>query len=201
MGTRNLTMVIQKEKPVISQYGQWDGYPSGNGLTILEFLRTCNLDEFKEKIKNVRFSTKKDEKKVEKFLKSIGCKDGWMNMDQSDLYKKAYPYSSRDIGAGILQMVNESEDTEIVLQDTTKFAADSLFCEWAYLINLDNNNLEVYEGFNNSPLEEGQRFKDMELEDNLGGEQYYPIKCVKIYPLDKLPTNEEFINELEKKEE
>lgn len=201
MGTRNLTMVIQKEKPVISQYGQWDGYPSGNGLTILEFLRTCNLDEFKEKIKNVRFSTKKDEKKVEKFLKSIGCKDGWMNMDQSDLYKKAYPYSSRDIGAGILQMVNESEDTEIVLQDTTKFAADSLFCEWAYLIDLDNNNLEVYEGFNNSPLEEGQRFKDMELEDNLGGEQYYPIKCVKIYPLDKLPTNEEFINELEKKEE
>lgn len=194
-------MVIQKEKPVISQYGQWDGYPSGNGLTILEFLRTCNLDEFKEKIKNVRFSTKKDEKKVEKFLKSIGCKDGWMNMDQSDLYKKAYPYSSRDIGAGILQMVNESEDTEIVLQDTTKFAADSLFCEWAYLIDLDNNNLEVYEGFNNSPLEEGQRFKDMELEDNLGGEQYYPIKCVKIYPLDKLPTNEEFINELEKKEE
>lgn len=194
-------MVIQKEKPVISQYGQWDGYPSGNGLTILEFLRTCNLDEFKEKIKNVRFSTKKDEKKVEKFLKSIGCNDGYMNMEQSTLYKKAYPYSSRDIGAGILQMVNESEDTEIVLQDTTKFAADSLFCEWAYLIDLDNNNLEVYEGFNNSPLEEGQRFKDMELEDNLGGEQYYPIKCVKIYPLDKLPTNEEFINELEKKEE
>lgn len=194
-------MVIQKEKPVISQYGQWDGYPNGNGLTILEFLRTCNLNEFKEKVKKVRFSTKKDEKEVKVFLESIGCNDGYMNMEQSTLYKKAYPYSSRDIGAGILQMVNESEDTEIVLQDTTKFAADSLFCEWAYLIDLDNNNLEVYEGFNNSPLEEGQRFKDMELEDNLGGEQYYPIKCVKIYPLDKLPTNEEFINELEKKEE
>jgi hypothetical protein len=201
MGTRNLTMVIQKEKPVISQYGQWDGYPSGNGFKILEFLRTCNLDEFKEKIKKVRFSTKKDEKKVDMFLKSIGCKDGWMNMDQSDLYKKAYPYSSRDIGADILQIVNESEDTEIVLQDTTKFAADSLFCEWAYLIDLDNNNLEVYEGFNNTPLEVGQRFKDMELEDALGGEQFYPIKCVKIYPLDKLPTNEEFVKELEKKEE
>jgi len=38
MGTRNLTMVISDGKTKIAQYGQWDGYPSGQGADILAFL-------------------------------------------------------------------------------------------------------------------------------------------------------------------
>jgi len=39
MGTRNLTCVVSGGKYIIAQYGQWDGYPSGQGVTALEFLR------------------------------------------------------------------------------------------------------------------------------------------------------------------
>lgn len=42
MGTRNLTVVIKKAKPVVAQYGQWDGYPSGQGATVLNFLKSRN---------------------------------------------------------------------------------------------------------------------------------------------------------------
>ena len=54
MGTRNLTMVIHKEEPKIAQYGQWDGYPSGQGSTALKFLfKMMNEDkEFAEKLVN-----------------------------------------------------------------------------------------------------------------------------------------------------
>ena len=33
-------------------------------------------------------------------------------------------------------------------QDASDFLRDSLFCEYAYIINLDDNVLEFYEGFN-----------------------------------------------------
>lgn len=34
MGTRNLT-IVRDENLLFGQYGQWDGYPSGNGLEVL----------------------------------------------------------------------------------------------------------------------------------------------------------------------
>lgn len=38
MGTRNLTCVVKNNKYVVAQYGQWDGYPTGQGQTIVEFI-------------------------------------------------------------------------------------------------------------------------------------------------------------------
>ena len=38
MGTRNVTMVIHKGETKVAQYGQWDGTPDGQGVTILGFL-------------------------------------------------------------------------------------------------------------------------------------------------------------------
>ena len=36
MGTRNLTKVIDKNGVTkVAQYGQWDGYPSGQGVNAL----------------------------------------------------------------------------------------------------------------------------------------------------------------------
>ncbi len=200
MGTRNLTMVIHKEETKVAQYGQWDGYPSGQGLTVLEFLKNSNMDVFKKKLENVRFSNDDDIKKMNEFLLSIGAQDGWVNLEQSKKYNEQYPYMSRDVGAEILNMIYES-DGEVLLQDSSSFASDSLFCEWAYVIDIDKNQLEVYKGFNHSELEDGQRFKNLEKQKYPIYDDYYPIRCVKMYPLDELPTNDVFVEELNSKEE
>ena len=43
MGTRNLTKVIDKEGNIrVAQYGQFDGYPSGQGANIVGFINEYN---------------------------------------------------------------------------------------------------------------------------------------------------------------
>jgi hypothetical protein len=197
MGTRNLTMVIQNEKPVISQYGQWDGYPSGNGVKILVFLRSTSIDKFKEKLKNVRFTTDKDVDEIQNYLKSIGSINGWVNMEQSAKFDKKYPYLSRDIGCGILDLVYNSK-SEMLISDHTGFAADSLFSEYAYVIDLDKEVFEIYTGFNKKPLGKTQRFKYLE-KDMKSDDEYYPIRMVKKYKLSELPTKEQFLKDMEKR--
>lgn len=40
MGTRSLTYVYDSNDPVICMYGQWDGYPSGYGMDLSNFLNS-----------------------------------------------------------------------------------------------------------------------------------------------------------------
>ena len=62
MGTRNLTVVYHGGKHVVAQYGQWDGYPEGQGITCLDFLhrQNGNFDNFKSKLALLRFKTDED---------------------------------------------------------------------------------------------------------------------------------------------
>lgn len=196
MGTRNLTMVIKGEKPVVAQYGQWDGYPSGQGMTALEFLRSKSLKKFKKKLELVRFANEEDEKVIEAWMKSIGVTDGWMDMDQSGKYHEKYPFLTRDHGAQILQLIQDNKEP-VFLTDSSSFAKDSLFCEWAYVIDFDKNTFEVYEGFNQAPLEEGERFFGDKEKDS----EYFPIRALKTYSLSELPSPTQFLKDLEPIEE
>ncbi|MCW3162638.1 hypothetical protein [Chryseobacterium oryctis] len=193
MGTRNLTMVIQNNETKISQYGQWDGFPEGQGLTILYFLQEKeNIEKLKEIIPKIRFENEQDIKEKSEFSKSIGAKEGWVNMDQTELYDKKYPLDSRNIGGAILEKLLEyQKEDEIVLVDAEGFAADSLFCEWAYIVDLDNNTLEVYRGFNESRLTSKDRFYNLHKVH----QRLYPIKILKTFSLEKLPDAEKFVSE------
>lgn len=64
MGTRHLTLVQHNNEMKVAQYGQWDGYPKGQGKTVLEFLHKANMDKFKKQLAKVRFTTnvEKDKK-------------------------------------------------------------------------------------------------------------------------------------------
>jgi hypothetical protein len=43
MGTRSLTFVYDGETPIINMYRQYDGYPSGHGAEIAEFLAPFHM--------------------------------------------------------------------------------------------------------------------------------------------------------------
>lgn len=178
MGTRHLTMVIESNETKIAQYGQWDGYISGQGVTILDFLSKCDLEKFKKKVKALRWLTSKEVDKV--------------NADPN--WVENYPHLSRDAGGKILEMVYKKKITGLI--NNEEFAADSLMCEWAYVIDLDKRTLEVYEGFQKMPVKQTERFAKYNKKADGG---YYPCKLKKKFSLDKLPTKEAFLKAFGKK--
>lgn len=198
MGTRNLTMVISNGETKVAQYGQWDGYPDGQGSTILEFLRNADLVQFKELLENVRFISNEE---IEKRYKALGIKspDGWLTMEQAEKFKKANPQLDRDMAAEVLQAIYQNGVTE--LNDSSSFAGDSLFCEWAYVVDLDKMVLEVYKGFNQKKLTKKDRF--FYLQDGVKDreDKYYPVKIAKTYQLNSLPTKAQFIKECTKEKQ
>ncbi len=211
MGTRNLTMVINtKGETKIGQYGQWDGYPAGQGVTCLEFLRGFNREKFIEQLEKIKLFSHEEHND---FLTSIGFVEGSYveTPEQTKLYNEKFPYYSRNHGGEILSLINDSELNEINLLNKSDFAGDGIFCEWGYVIDLQKNTFEVYEGFGKTPLEDDQRFKyleetdefkkDVEERQSQNREVYYPIRMIKSYDLNNLPTKEEFLNELEPNEE
>ena len=173
-------------KTRVAQYGQWDGYPGGQGLTVLKFLKTANMDEFKKRLDGVKFLRQED---IDAFCKSEGFPaDGWLNEAQAKIFRAKFPGVNRDLGAEILQKIYDGSITEI--KNSEGFAGDSLFCEWAYVIDLDSGMLEVYKGFNTSPLPETDRFAKMEKDG-----KYYPVRLVKSYPISALPEKDVFVAE------
>jgi len=39
MGTRHLICVVKGKEYIVAQYGQWDGYPTGQGIGVLNFFK------------------------------------------------------------------------------------------------------------------------------------------------------------------
>jgi len=184
MGTRHLTMVLIDGEIRVSQYGQWDGYPSGQGFVIVEFLKKIRNKKSLEQIKeNVRSLEEISDEELSKIWVDEGAssESPWVSCEIADKVKASHPEFSRDTGAEILNLIFEGKVKKIRIDK--EFAADSLFCEWAYLLDLDKGILEVYRGFNTEPLDSRERFANMKKprED----EKYEPIKLLAKIPFDK----------------
>lgn len=200
MGTRNLTCVVQDGKFKVAQYCQWDGYPSGQGKTVLEFLRSLKGEKKKLFLKNLtkcRFIEAKEAEKLLEEKANVKSKDGWINMEESDRIEKALPQLHRNLGAGVLDWITKNKAKDIPLCDQHTFAGDSLFCEWCYVIDLDKGTLEVHGGFNEGTISGENRFAHLARP----GEKYAPVKLLKEYDLKKLPKLEQFLKDLKSKDE
>ena len=73
--------------------------------------------------------------------------------------------------------------------DNHNFIKDSMFCEYAYIINLDEECLEFYVGFQNEPSEYNRY--GTEKEDGC-----YPCKMIAYYSLDTNKTIEEIVSNM-----
>ena len=148
MGTRHLIAVHKDGKYPIAQYGQWDGYPTGQGVRVLAFCQDAGkLQRLEANLGLLHEVTKAE---LDAINEKAGIPEGteWINMAQVAARKQLAPQMDRDLSAGILDMVADRAGSPMAVQNALKFAADSLFCEWAYVIDFDTRQLEAYQGFN-----------------------------------------------------
>jgi hypothetical protein len=125
MGTRHAQTVINKEGVVkVRQYCQWDGYPSGQGLDVLKFLRSNSLEKYSAEIDKLKEITEED-------LDLIVEKRDW---------ETTHPHLSRDCGAKIHDLILNGEvDSVSVISE----AEANRWCEGFYTVNLKEGIFEV----------------------------------------------------------
>ncbi|EBS4516447.1 hypothetical protein DQT32_03325 [Salmonella enterica subsp. enterica serovar Braenderup] len=201
MGTRNLIAAVKDGKVKVAQYCQWDGYFTGQGENIANFIRNVLAEEsssqqFRENIDKCIFVD-------DDFMRAAQIEAG-LNPDEQYVsfgdpalarYQDKYPQFNRSTGADIFYLI---QNGTFELRDDFDFGRDSLWCEFAYIINLDNNTLEIYTGFNtNENLEIPEVYRRWPKDPD---SNYCPVKLHTIVTFRELWENENYMEELQEAE-
>lgn len=216
MGTRHLIAVQKDNEYKFAQYGHWDGYPEGVGSDLLGVLQKITPEELAEKIKRCKpFNAPEYFADygipMTAFDENGDIDRRNLSAEEADKYTDIYNrYKPSEVDAYAIDAITslaEAKDNvlgDFYYYDSLKFAGDSLFCEWAYIIDLDKNTLEVYKGFNQEPLAEGDRFYPLQqemFEGSLLKKQpetniYYPVKLEATFDLQDLPDPDVFVDRI-----
>lgn len=181
MSTRSLMIVTLNKETKVAQQCHFDGYPECRGVEIIEFinsiLKSNELEKFKSNISKCSFYTDAEiDLLYMKYESNINSKK-----DQE------YHVLFGDLCVDLLKLILNSNHG-LKLKNSESFVADSLFCEWAYIIDLDKNEFSIFKGFNTHPLKENDYFYSF-MNQNEKHLDYYPCKLVYTYKFKDLPKS------------
>ena len=137
MGTRGLTKVVYKNQVIVAQYGQWDHYPEGQGVTLFHALQDPDVvKRFIEKIPQIYYPSDSD---VEAMCKPFedGSMAGMMTFESGDKFAEKYPTLTRNTGGEIFKVIADYGNAPIPISKDEDFEKDELFCEGVYTVDLD----------------------------------------------------------------
>lgn len=195
MGTRSATIIIQDGKAK-GYYNQYDGYPEGVGSEVIAELvkidKEKGWDVFKQNCKKVKLvdENKKPSKAVIKKYVDNGFYNDKVNAQNSEDW---YCLLRELQGANYIPNIMSGKVEHML--NGTNFVKSSLFCEYAYVIDLDKMVLEFYRGFQKKP-QPGNRFGEKK------DDGYYPCAKVGQISLNDISEDDraiEIMNELYEK--
>jgi hypothetical protein len=173
MGTRHLITAFDEQGELkVAQYGQWDGYPEGQGITMLNILRFTTRTDYTGKLVSevadglarCRWGSEDELNAIYNSLPEMS----YVGTDDQKSFDLLYPNLTRDTGANILNVVAWSVG-EVLLVDHSDFAQDELFCEGIYSVNYQSKMFTSKYG-----------------------------ELLVSFPLDDLPTNQEYLDAFDK---
>ncbi|CAK3824797.1 Hypothetical predicted protein [Lecanosticta acicola] len=178
MGTRHLICIYYNGRFVVAQYGQWDGNPEVQGVKVLKFLREPgNLERLKKGIEHI------EEVKSDEEIRAFGSHEAL----------------SRDTSAKVLEIIAEATpETKVLIFKDLEFVNNTVLCEWAYVVDLDQEVFEVFEGYEGS-RSKGERAQSNRFQDVGPLEAEVPI-LVSSFSFDSLadlPSDGDFVEKVD----
>jgi hypothetical protein len=155
-------------------YNHSDSYPGGLGEEILKYVKFYPAEKIAEVARKIALVDEKgtpSPELIEKYRRFANLSVGDQRLDKW--------YSLLREAQGRLECYHEGLEHMI---DGRSFLADSLFCEWAYIVNVDAGEfpcLEIYKGFNENAEAPGRYAK-------FGSNGYQGVALIETIPLADL---------------
>ena len=149
-------------------YNQYDSYPDCLGRTMVEFCKNTSIQEMNEIFDRIILVDGYDKPTPEQITACRSYYNGNVGRQSPDDWYCLLREAQGEPNAyknGLRYMI-----------DSHEFIKDSLFCEYAYIIDLNTNKLEFYVGFQMQP----------DIHNRYGTDSdrgYYPCKMKASYSL------------------
>jgi hypothetical protein len=186
MGTRGAIGFVIGGK-TLATYNHYDSYPSELGNNTLAALRTLldtyTLDDLRTLVRGIRLVDESAKPTAE----DIAALAPYTDLRVSNQSTEDWYCLMRGAQGDITAYLNAG-----VMIDSAEFLTDSLFCEYAYLINLDTQQFECYRGFNKRKPEgryAGSKPKGWKPE-YAGQEFYYGVGLIAVLSFDQISAGE-----------
>lgn len=185
MGTRGSYGFRCNDKLFVT-YNHWDSDPEGLGEEIVNFCKSVKNEEWesiKAKVSKLKVVNSDDlaSPAVTKFYTEKGFCDTRVSTGIKNEY---YCLLRKLQGVKYLEEIVAGNVKHLI--NAENFLADSLFCEYAYIINLDTMSLDLYSGFNRQADKNTNLPSIAQTKCEHG---YYPVRYVRSFPLSDIPEN------------
>ena len=178
MGTRGL-YGFRKGNIDKTTYNHWDSYYSGLGKAFIKFLKVVTPEELSNFYDRIELKKAKSEPTVEEI--EICKKAGYYNNKVSDNSEKDWYCLLHNLQSNFKEykILVDYPKRPVYMIDNHGFIKDSLFCEYAYIYDIDKEVLEVYLGYQTKP-QVGNRY-GTEVDNG-----YYPCALIVEIPYKKV---------------
>jgi hypothetical protein len=166
MGTRGALIFVSGDREVIT-YNHYDSYPEGLGVDVATFVREIitegTVDQYAQKALDLEgvgdedIPTPEQREKYTHLFQNVSTGTGWYSL-------------LRELQGDPRQIL----DTGVTPVTNRGWVGNSLFCEWAYVINFNTRKVEVYKGFQKDFHTEG-RYSAVEVDTD---SDYFPVRRV-----------------------
>ena len=172
-------------------YNHFDSYPSGVGAELLaELCGIKDWEKVKEAVRKITFI----DQTVPPTDEQIEICAEFTDLGVSDQSTSDWYCLLRNAQGSLAPYLTGKLP---FMSDNHTFLLDSVFCEYAYIVNLDDMTLEFYKGFNQDSTAAGRYAPQNHPQRNGEPSEYFGVVLLEAMPLTDLPKTKRgkgFIN-------